>query len=337
LDDSLTPTAGSTEDTDRDPFDVYNRATNTVACLGYYPLIDPDKKIFANLICECDDDCQRLLPEDKVCPYISIPFECWDTSKITDMSYAFGGNNNVWFDKPIGSWDTSSVTSMHGMFLKNREFNQPIGSWDTSRVVDMDSMFLEASSFDKPIGGWKTASVTDMDNMFSGSAFDHPLADWDVSAVIDMNSMFFETPFNQPIGDWDTSSVTDMNEMFHDARNFDQPLADWNTSSVRFMFSMFRRSNHYEISDALDNWNTTAVLAEMEIPIDDAPGNPRDAPPCYTVLASQLAGDASLTAWHGGACWREPQASIVSSSSSASGLSYGIALPLSLLGWFLIV
>lgn len=126
--------------------------------------------------------------------------DSWDTSKVKDMSYMFGGVEE--FDQPLKGWNVSSVQNMNGMFIRTA-LNQPLDSWDTSNVEDMGAMFGK-------------------------SAFNQPLNAWNVSKVKDMSFMFYEsTHFNQPLNDWDISQVVDMNFMFQNAKSFKQNLESW--------------------------------------------------------------------------------------------------------------
>jgi DNA-binding transcriptional regulator PaaX len=57
---------------------------------------------------------------------------CWDVSKIKDMSTAFFSESSYYgevddnINEPIQCWDVSNVTSMYGMFAFLASFNQPL-------------------------------------------------------------------------------------------------------------------------------------------------------------------------------------------------------------------
>ena len=66
-----------------------------------------------------------------------------DTSKITDMSKLFIGNEEIKYSRDFSGielWDVSNVTDMSSMFSLS-SFNQDISSWDVSNVTNMSCMF----------------------------------------------------------------------------------------------------------------------------------------------------------------------------------------------------
>ena len=171
--------------------------------------------------------------------------ESWDTSNITDMSFAFSSMSG--FDQSIGSWDTSNVTDMRAMFNDNLRFNQDIGDWDTSSVVNMTQMFYGAEKFNQDIGSWDVSNVTSMHFMFHYALeFNQDIGDWDVSNVTDMAEMFrTAVVFNQDISSWDTGKVTNMNRMFNSAFAFNQDISSWDVSKVKYNTDMFLRASSF--------------------------------------------------------------------------------------------
>ncbi len=191
----------------------------------------------------------------------------WDTSKVTDMSYLFcgdntqGGNNIMRTHKLKGieNWNVSNVTNMSYMFHLAKDFNGPIGSWNVSNVQNMTNMFYGAESFDKSIDRWNVSKVTNMYSMFLGAqSFNQPIDSWDVSNVTNMSLMFcFTRNFNKPINSWDVQNVEDMNGMFHASLSFNKPIGSWNVSNVKNMQTMF--SSARDFNQDISNWNVTNV------------------------------------------------------------------------------
>ena len=141
--------------------------------------------------------------------------ECWDTSQVTDMSYAFlppirrdtKYDDDIFnpyrpyksvFNEPLRCWDTSSVTSMNSMFRNNKKFNSAL-RFNTSAVTNMERMFFFAQRFNQPVF-FDTSSVTTMSGMFEeAEAFDQPL-DFDGSSLTNVDNMFAgANKFNQSV------------------------------------------------------------------------------------------------------------------------------------------
>ena len=148
-----------------------------------------------------------------------------DTSKITDMSELFSGNDEIKYSRDfsgIESWNVSNVTDMSEMF-SNSSFNQDISSWDVSTVTNMVLMFSD-SPFNQDISSWDVSNVEDMRRMFESSAFNQNIGSWNVSNVTDMSWMFSCSPFNQDINSWDVSNVKNMSCMFYNS-SFNQDIS----------------------------------------------------------------------------------------------------------------
>ena len=163
----------------------------------------------------------------KLCRDESVYLGDIDTSKITDMSDLFRGNDELWYSRDFSGiefWNVSNVKNMSYMFFES-SFNQDIGSWDVSNVINMGNMFCN-TSFNQDIGSWDVSNVTDMCGMFCATPFNHDISSWDVSNVEYMVGMFSESSFNQDIGSWDVSNVIDMRSMFYKS-SFNQDISSW--------------------------------------------------------------------------------------------------------------
>ncbi len=252
-------------------------------CDGKRPKVSPGMN-FQALIKRC------LYYQDN-CPYnTTAPIGCWDTSEVTDFSYAFYNlkefndpSINFWdtqsvtdmsdcfgfaesFNQPLNGWSTSAVTDSSDMFWGARSFNNPIGNWDVRNIQNMDYMMLDAVSFDQPLNAWKTDSLTDMKYIFAfAEGFNRPLDGWNTESVLDMTSAFaFATNFDQPLEAWQTGSVTSMKNMFLGASSFNQNVDAWNTLSVQDMTYMFNRAESF--NQCLSTWaykNPTTITGPM--------------------------------------------------------------------------
>ena len=187
------------------------------------PEIDVSGTEFKDLVSNCYDT-------GDACPAkYNVPIGCWDTSKVTDMSFAF--SYKVSFNNSINCWNVGSVTTMSNMFFNEQPnaFNQPLNNWDVASVSDMNQMFHSATNFNQPLNNWNVVSVTGMGAMFKNAPnFNQPLDDWNVASVKNMIGTFsYTTAFNQPLNDWNMASVDNMIGMFGKATNFNQCLSSW--------------------------------------------------------------------------------------------------------------
>jgi surface protein len=228
-----------------------------------------DDSDIESLVSYCEDnDCNCYGDGDYIDYRCPSQFNCWDTSKITNMRSAFYKSD---FNEPLRCWDVSKVTDMAVMFDSAIAFNQDISDWDVSSVKDMTRMFrlgfgidcrLGEAKFDQDIGKWDVSSVTNMDSMFYKQAyFNHPLQSWDVSSVKNMNQMFYRArDFNQPIDAWDVSSVTNVVYIFGGATSFNQPVDVWDISSVTTMRFMFFETS---FNQCLSTWAAKNILSDQ--------------------------------------------------------------------------
>ncbi len=138
----------------------------------------------------------------------------WDTSRVTNMSELFSGNN---FNDDISGWDVSNVIDMSRMFWFALAFNQDIARWDVSNVTNMSEMFWVAQAFNQDIGRWNVSNVTNMHGMFAeAESFNQNIGEWNVSKVRNMSLMFNgATSFNKDISRWKISKKTKVNDMFN--------------------------------------------------------------------------------------------------------------------------
>mmetsp|Transcript_10813 Transcript_10813/g.25995 ORF Transcript_10813/g.25995 Transcript_10813/m.25995 type:complete len:808 (+) Transcript_10813:106-2529(+) len=254
-------------------------------CDDNYPLIGGGNGGYGTFL-SFQDLVETCLRND--CPYTGS-ISCWNTSLVTDMSYAFFRKQGI--DEDISAWDTSAVTDMRGIFYYAKSFNQDLKAWNMSNVADFSSMFLHASSFNQDISSWDTSAVTSMYFMFyyadsfnqnlspwntasvsnfmytfeDAKAFNSDLSDWNMSEALTTKYMFAGADsFNQDIGSWDVGKVTNMEKMFLNAKLFNQAIATWDTSKVETFEGMFRYASSF--NQCLSDWAPTincVVTSEM--------------------------------------------------------------------------
>lgn len=158
----------------------------------------------------------------------------WDTSGVTDMSFAF--HNMGGFNEDISGWNMGNVTNTQSMFQGASEFNQPIGNWTMNRVINTQSMFQGAEKFNQLINNWNMEEVTNMSSMFQDAK-----------------------KFNKDIGSWYTPQLTNTNSMFQGAERFNVSINNWYVARVNTMVSMFENSGISEPDFELDLWIVRSV------------------------------------------------------------------------------
>ena len=166
--------------------------------------------------------------------------EDWDTSEVTNMSYAFYGRSS--FNQSLNSWNMENVTTTKRMFQSAAAFNQDISGWNMENVTTTQSMFEEASSFNQPLNSWNMEQVITTESMFqSAAAFNQDINNWYTPKLNNTDKMFFSASlFNKKINNWYVVNVTSMESMFQDATSFDQSLNLWNMRKVESTKSMFQ-------------------------------------------------------------------------------------------------
>jgi hypothetical protein len=181
----------------------------------------------------------------------------WDTSGVTDMSFAF--YNMTSFNEDISGWNMGNVTTTESMFQGATAFNQPIGNWNMVNVTNTQSMFQGATSFDQDISGWTMNNVINTQNMFQGAtAFNQPIGNWNMEEVVNASAMFMNaSSFNEDIDLWRTSELVNTNQMFQGASSFNKTIQNWIVINVTTMESMFQNATAF--NKPLNLWNMRSV------------------------------------------------------------------------------
>jgi surface protein len=198
-------------------------------------------------------------------------YTAWDTSNVTNMSFALNGyiSNGIYgvFNQNIGNWNTSKVINLASILQAQPLFNQDISTkvvtvgsntyiaWDTKEVTNMSGLVYGSfpdsfGTFNQNIGNWNTSKVTNMSTMFTRQPlFNQDISTkvvsvsgvsytaWSTSNVTNMNAMFYIANdaignFNQNINNWNTAKVTNMTDLFVNQKIFNQPINNWNVSLV---------------------------------------------------------------------------------------------------------
>ena len=125
-----------------------------------------------------------------------IDLSNFDTSEITDMSWAFNFCLKLKEIKGINNFNTSKVENMESMFKCCEKLEYlDLSNFDTSNVSNMKAMFGGCHSLHelKGLNKFNTSNVTSMKQMFQECKqlkyLD--LSEFDSSNLIDMRSMFY--------------------------------------------------------------------------------------------------------------------------------------------------
>ncbi len=147
----------------------------------------------------------------------------FDTSNVTDMSFAFYNNNVIEDYTFLKILDTSNVTTIQDIFYNNWNLDSTefMKDWDVSNIKNMSAAFIgtNLTSLDNFIN-WNTISVTDMSYMFRDCYSLESLngiENWDVSQVNNYRSMFDgDNKINNAssINEWNVSKTADFTRMF---------------------------------------------------------------------------------------------------------------------------
>jgi surface protein len=210
----------------------------------------------------------------KVVTVNGVTYIAWDTSKVTNMAYAFivggafvGGN----FNGNISNWDTSKVTDFNSFLSNQPKFNIDLSTkvvtvsgatytaWNTSLATNMSFMFWNQDSgngvFNQNIGNWNTDKVINMSNMFRNQPYFNQdigtkavtvsgvtYSAWSVSAVTNMSSMLFVSA-NTLSGSFNNSGSTSIN--------------NWDVRKVTNMNDMFNSQTGF--NQPINNWVVSGV------------------------------------------------------------------------------
>lgn len=220
----------------------------------------------------------------------------WDTSKATDMSQMFMGDDLDDFTG-IDRLDVSNAENLSSIFSSAHSSTLlDLSAWDTGSATDMEYMF---SSFQGPVKGiegfntssavyflgmfqnmkaaspidlsaWDTRNVNNTMHMFAESEGFSGMDSWNTSKLYTAYSMFESAKPAKPLNlsSWDTSNVTNMGRMFLDMQGtltIDRP---WNTSQVTNMRAMFANLPHPRINLAGSDTSKVTNMNSMFYGLD---------------------------------------------------------------------
>lgn len=144
----------------------------------------------------------------------------WNTSKITDMRYAFS-NSNCNDDANIKNWDVTHVLDMSSMFT-GCTGNPDISNWDPKRVQDISYMFAESTSMNPDLSTWVMEDLNEISGVFNDNhVFNNPIGIWRIKST-EASAVFMDASmFNQSVdGLKFVDGLENAEDMFNGATSF---------------------------------------------------------------------------------------------------------------------
>ena len=199
----------------------------------------------------------------------TIEFGNFNTGNVTSMARMFSGCSSL-TGLNLSGWNTGKVTDMYGMFSGCRQLSDlNLSGWNTSAVMDMGRMFFSCNNLKNlNISNFNTGKVTDMNNMFSGcvSLASLDLSRWNTEKVINMSCLFDGcyglTSIN--LSGWNTGRVIQMDSMFSDCKSLTAlDVTGFSTGSVTDMDYMFFSCNSLKEID-ISNFDLSNIELDRE-------------------------------------------------------------------------
>ena len=188
----------------------------------------------------------------------------WNTSVVTDMSYAFTNCSNV-SSLNLSGWSTSKVTDFKEMFSEcSKLVTLNLSGLNTSVALDMSYMFNNCSRLSTlTLPKITAASVTTTESMFynCSSITDLDLSSFKATSLENANSMFegMKALKTLTLSGWTPTNLTTAKAMFKDCNVLESvDVKNWSSSKITNTADMFRDCNALTSLD-LTAWNTTSI------------------------------------------------------------------------------
>ena len=199
--------------------------------------------------------------------------ELFDSSEVTDLSYAFCTLNKL-KTLNINHFNTSKVISLRSTFAGLTSLTELIlTNWNVENVETMNYTFAGHTNYGGEIkittygdlSNWNTSKCTNMRCLFQNNTqlVNLNLTNWDVSKVENISYMFTNCYKLSNVGDlsnWRLSSCTLMNSMFSSCNVLKTigDTANWDTSKCTDMSRMFNNCTSLT-SLNVSNWDVSNV------------------------------------------------------------------------------
>lgn len=187
-----------------------------------------------------------------------IDFSHMNTSKVKNMAGIFHGSHLPSID--VHHFDTSQVTDLSFAFARLKNVTSlDLSGWNTRNVTSMNSTFVYSENItDLNVSGWQNDSATDMAAMFGRltklNNFQH--TGFTTKSAVNMEFMFSHCHAltNLDLREFDTSNVTHMKFMFEEM-----------THLSHIDVSSFRTHNVVDMSFMFSHWSAVPVLQTLDL------------------------------------------------------------------------
>ena len=191
----------------------------------------------------------------------------WNTSKVTNMYYAFIGCAKLTEIIGIEDLDVSNCTNLSCLFESCSGLTSlDLSKWNVTKCTQLNQLFYRCTSLvSVNLSGWNTTNNTRLDNIFSSCTRLTEiigLETWDTSNVTNMANIFnncYNITSIEMVRNWNTSKVIDMSGTFGTMTSITslEPILNWDTSKVTTMKNIFAWLKVESFSFA--NWDTSNV------------------------------------------------------------------------------
>ena len=187
-----------------------------------------------------------------------IDFSHINTSRVKNMAGIFHGSHLPSID--VHHFDTSQVTDLSFAFARLKNVTSlDLSGWNTRNVTSMNSTFVYSENItDLNVSGWQNDSATDMAAMFGRltklNNFQH--TGFTTKSAVNMEFMFSHCHAltNLDLREFDTSNVTHMKYMFEEM-----------THLSHIDVSSFRTHNVVDMSFMFSHWSAVPVLQTLDL------------------------------------------------------------------------
>lgn len=234
--------------------------------------------------------CTNISKMFQMCELLTtVDVSKFDTSNITDMSYAFDSMHKCTTIRGIDNWDVSNVTTISHLLNDDRALTSipAIYNWNiTNKCTDisyaMSNIAYKSGIMDSSkwkvdttydFTKWDVSNVEDMSYLFAG-AFNLKTIDltgWNTGKVTNISHMFEmydsvnKSALQTVIGieNFDVRNVTNMESIFYECRSLIADFSLWQPNSVNNLINAFYDTRSLNLH-TFDNWDKSFNINNVD-------------------------------------------------------------------------